>query len=234
MKPIITSHAFARFATLASVLLSFCSVVHSELNLPNIPLTVSVTATPLTLLTASRDHKLYYEAYNDASDLNGDGFLDIGYNPNITYYGYFDSYKCYNYNSGVFEPVYLTVSKTCGVNTAEWSGDYLNYLTMSRMDALRRVLYGGYRSTDDSSQTILERSYIPQDAHSWGKEYTSVSVDGYDISDYTPLSLPSTGTRHIFANTTLLSTTPPLLRILTNSNYRVWEWLSIERPVAGI
>jgi type IV pilus assembly protein PilY1 len=233
MKPIITSHAFARFATLASVLLSFCSVVHSELNLPNIPLTVSVTATPLTLLTASRDHKLYYEAYNDASDLNGDGFLDIGYNPNITYYGYFDSYKCYNYNSGVFEPVYLTVSKTCGVNTAEWSGDYLNYLTMSRMDALRRVLYGGYRSTDDSSQTILERSYIPQDAHSWGKEYTSVSVDGYDISDYTPLSLPSTGTRHIFANTTLLSTTPPLLRILTNSNYRVWEWLSIERPVAG-
>lgn len=53
---------------------------------------------------------------------------------------------------------------------------------MSRMDALRRVLYGGYRSTDTDQKTILERSYIPQDAHSWGKEYTSEAVDGYKIS----------------------------------------------------
>lgn len=212
----------------------FSGRVNSELNLPNIPLTVSVTATPLTLLTASRDHKLYYEAYNDASDLNSDGFLDIGYNPNITYYGYFDSYKCYNYSSGVFEPVYISeTDKTCPTNTGEWSGDYLNYLTMSRMDALRRVLYGGYRSTDDASSTILERSFIPQDAHSWGKEYTSYSVDGYYITDYTPLSQPSSGTRHIFANTTLLGTSDPLLRVLTNTAFRVWEWLSIERPVAG-
>jgi type IV pilus assembly protein PilY1 len=206
---------------------------YGTLNLPNIPLAVSVTATPITLLTASRDHKLYYEAYNDASDLNGDGFLDIGYNPNITYYGYFDSYKCYNYVSGVFEPVYLTVTKTCSSNSAEWSGDFLNYLTMSRMDALRRVLYGGFRSTDGTDTTVLERSFIPQDAHSWGKEYTSTSVDGYNISDYTPLSQPGTGTRHIFANTTLLNTSNPLLRVLTNTSFRVWEWLSIERPVAG-
>ena len=25
-----------------------------------------------------KDHKLYYEAYNDASDLNNDGVLDVG------------------------------------------------------------------------------------------------------------------------------------------------------------
>ena len=224
-----------RFSVSAALicLLLFSAVARGELNLPNTPLTVSVSATPLTLLTAARDHKLYYEAYNDASDLNGDGFLDIGYNPSITYYGYFDSYKCYNYNAGLFEPVYLTVTKTCTLNTGRWSGDYLNYLTMSRMDALRRVLYGGYRSTDTSSETILERAFIPQDAHSWGKEYTSIALDGYNISDYTPLSLPNTGTRHIFANTTLYGTTPPLLRVLTNSAFRVWEWLSIERPVAG-
>ncbi len=219
---------------LLGCLLSCLSLeAYGTLNLPNIPLAVSVTATPVTLLTASRDHKLYYEAYNDASDLNGDGFLDIGYNPNITYYGYFDSYKCYNYVSGVFEPVYLTVTKTCSSNSAEWSGDFLNYLTMSRMDALRRVLYGGFRSTDGTDTTVLERSFIPQDAHSWGKEYTSTSVDGYNISDYTPLSQPGTGTRHIFANTTLLNTSNPLLRVLTNTSFRVWEWLSIERPVAG-
>ena len=31
------------------------------------------------MLVVGRDHKLYYEAYNDASDLNGDGKLDVGY-----------------------------------------------------------------------------------------------------------------------------------------------------------
>ena len=35
---------------------------------------------PLNLLVMGRDHKLYYEAYNDHSDLNGGG-LDVGYKP---------------------------------------------------------------------------------------------------------------------------------------------------------
>ena len=237
MKSRHSSPSFLSLAGLLVWLLLFSATVGSQLNLPTSPLTVSVSATPLTLLTAARDHKLYYEAYNDASDLNNDTFLDIGYKPNITYYGYFDSYKCYNYNStsSLFEPVYLTLNKTCTSTTltGEWSGDYLNYLTMSRMDALRRVLYGGYRSTDSDTQTILERAYIPQDAHSWGKEYTSTTVDGYDIRDYTPLPQPGANTRHAFANTTILGTTPPLLRVLTSTTFRVWEWLSIERPVAG-
>ncbi|WP_150050694.1 PilC/PilY family type IV pilus protein [Methylomonas rhizoryzae] len=220
----------------AHVLPWFClNPALAAVDIPDIPLAVNISATPLTLLTAARDHKLYYEAYNDASDLNGDGSIDVGYQPTITYYGYFDSYKCYSYNSsnGVFEPAYTTVNKTCANSSGEWSGDFLNYLTMSRMDALRRVLYGGYRSTDTDSATILERVYIPQDAHSWGKEYTSTAVDGYDISSYTPLSQPATDKRHLFANTTLLETTTPLLRVLENSGFRVWEWLSIERPVAG-
>ncbi|MDO9107002.1 MAG: PilC/PilY family type IV pilus protein [Methylovulum sp.] len=194
------------------------------------PLYLSHNGTPLIMLTMERDHKLYYEAYNDASDINGDGVLDIRYNPGITYFGYFDSYKCYTYGSGKFSPSTITVNKQC---SGAWSGDYLNYLTTSRMDALRRVLYGGKRSTDTDPATVLERSFIPQDAHSWGKEYTREDLDGYDISDYTPLAQPAAGSRHIFANTTLYNTTDPLLRVLQNSNFRVWEWLSIERPVAG-
>ena len=74
--------------------------------------------------------------------------------------------------------------------TDEWSGDFLNYLTMSRIDALRKVLYGGYRYVDTATETVLMRSYIPQDAHAWGKEYESITRDGYDIQDYTPLDLP--------------------------------------------
>ncbi len=190
---------------------------------------------PLNMLVLGRDHKLYYEAYNDASDLNGDGVLDIRYKPaDIDYFGYFDSYKCYTYSSGVFEPQSVTTNKQC---SGQWSGDFLNYLTTARIDALRKVLYGGYRSTDTASDTILERTFVPQDAHSWGKEYTSVAVDGYDIRNYSPLSLPNAGTRHLFANTTPRTANgyaePPRLRYLTNRTNRIWNWVSKEAPVAG-
>ncbi|EIC23153.1 PilC/PilY family type IV pilus protein [Thiorhodovibrio frisius] len=211
-----------------------------------------VNAPPLTMLVMGRDHTLYYEAYNDASDLNGDGVLDVGYKPNmigsdgnrVDYFGYFDSDLCYDYDTGNgrFEPTGQASTKKCSGN---WSGDFLNYLTTSRVDALRKVLYGGKRIIDQGPDTdsctgtdcltVLERSYIPQDAHSWGKEYKSIDHDGYDIADYTPLSAPPDGMRHLFANTTLLKTgnKEPLLRVLPNSAYRIWEWVAIERPVAG-
>ena len=198
------------------------------------------------MLTMARDHKLYYEAYNDYSDLNGDGSLDVGYKPDaIEYYGQFDSYKCYSYSGGVFTPVAMsdalgttpeTYNKKCTGSGRDsyWSGDFLNYVTTSRIDALRKVLYGGFRSTDTTTQTILERAFIPQDAHSWGKEYQSVANDGYDISEYTPLAQPVTGKRHLFANVTLTGYgQPPLMRVLDNSSFRIWNWVSIERPVAG-
>ncbi|MBW2164001.1 MAG: fimbrial assembly protein, partial [Deltaproteobacteria bacterium] len=193
------------------------------------PLFLTTSVPPILMLTMGRDHKLYYEAYNDASDLDGDGALDIRYTPSIDYFGYFDSYKCYVYSSNKFTPDSTTADKTCSGN---WSGDFLNYLTTSRMDALRKVLYGGFRSTDSTSSTILERAFIPQDAHSWGKEYTSIAVDGYDIADYTPLAVPTGANRHLFASTTLSSGGDPVLRVLTNKTQRIWQWLSKERPVA--
>jgi len=226
------------------------------MNINQEPLFLTQAQPPLVMLTMARDHRLYYEAYNDYSDLNGDGNLDIGYRPSeINYYGYFDSFKCYNYSvaNKRFEPVSVSSNKQCG--GVYWSGDFLNYVTTSRMDALRKVLYGGYRSTDTTSTTVLQRVYIPQEAHSWGKEYLSIAHDGYDISDYTPLTVPASGRRHIFASVTLTETAqtsgdtgtiptldatagneannPPLLRVLQNSSLRVWNWLSTERPVAG-
>lgn len=218
-------------ALIWSVLLAGTSA-GAPLALQDVPLFLPQSVPPLNMIVMGRDHKLYYEAYNDASDLDGDGVLDIRYKPSIDYYGYFDSYKCYAYSSGIFEPQGVTSNKQC---SGQWSGDFLNYLTTSRIDALRKVLYGGNRSsdpTDSSGATVLERSHIPQDAHSWGKEYTSVATDGYDISNYTPYNIPTSG-RHLFANTTLINTSTPLLRVVLNQPYRIWEWVSIERPVAG-
>jgi type IV pilus assembly protein PilY1 len=202
-------------------------------NIANYPMYLGIApeAPPLTMLIMGRDHTLYYEAYNDASDLNGDGVLDVGYKPEeVDYFGYFDSDLCYAYSNGRFDPTAAATDKKC---SGAWSGDFLNYVTTSRIDALRKVLYGGRRIADDTDLTVLERSYIPQDAHSWGKEYLSESHDGYDISDYAPLSQPAFGTRHLFANTTLRGTEEPRLRVLKDSVYRIWEWVAIERPVAG-
>nr|WP_294973799.1 PilC/PilY family type IV pilus protein [uncultured Pseudomonas sp.] len=196
-----------------------------------LPLFVNPTVPPLNLLVVGRDHKLFFPAYNDASDLDGDGSLDIRYNPEITYFGYFDSNKCYTTNSGktLFTPSRFTDNKKCG---GQWSGDYLNYLTTSRADALRKVLYGGYRSTDTATETVLERSYIRQDAHTWGKEYLSVANDGYDIADYTPYT--ANGTYTLFANASTATNSAPYLRVLRNvKNTRIWGWVAREVTQGG-
>ena len=220
-------------AILSSIAITQTCYATSKDDYTLLPPFVSAGAPPLVMLVMGRNHKLYYEAYNDASDLNDDGVLDVGYKPDIDYYGYFDSFKYYEYNStnGRFDPVGTTDDKKCPSSGNYWSGDFLNYLTMSRMDCLRKVLYGGYRSTDTTSETVLQRVYIPQDAHSWGKEYESVGHDNYDIQDYTPLCLPTPGTRHLFASTTLSDNGDPLLRVALNNSHRIWEWVAKERPV---
>ena len=206
-----------------------------DLAIAQVPLFESANFPPMNMIVMGRDHSLYYPAYNDASDLTGDGVPDVGYKPEeIDYFGLFDSFKCYSYESGDgrFVPTGSAGSnKTCG---SGWSGDFLNWITTSRIDALRKVLYGGERLVDDEDETVLERSYVPQDAHSWGKEYQSPERDGYNISSYTPLSQPGSGRYHLFANTSLTgSPDRPRMRVLRDTGFRVWEWTAIERPVAG-
>jgi len=226
------------------VVLLNAGLSNADITIPNTPLIAQQNPTkPMTMIVAGRDHRLFYEAYNDASDIDGDGALDIRFKPNITYLGLFDPNLCYTYSgsgySGLFSPSSYAVDGKC---PGKWSGNWLNYVTTSRIDAVRKVLYGGYREVDTATRTILRRAYIPQDAHSWAKEYTSVAVDGYNIADYTPLSVPAPGRRHLFGNLTpnaytncgvlsSCSNLPPLLSVVTNSPGRVWGWASKERPV---
>lgn len=215
-----------------------------------VPLGVVQTGKPMVMLVAAKDHKLFYEAYNDASDIDGDGNLDIRFDPSITYFGLFDSKVCYTHagggtNTGLFTPSAVSTDTTTYKCPGKWSGNWLNYITTSRIDALRKVLYGGFREVDTATDTVLRRAYIPQDTHAWAKEYTSTAVDGYNISDYTPLSQPSgSGTRrHFFGNVTMSGSTncatpnncsvnlPPLMSVVTNSNLRVWDWASKQAPV---
>lgn len=105
-------------------------------------------------------------------------------------------------------PENWTEDKTVNVcDGSSWSGNFLNYLTSSKVDVLRRVLYGGSRffndvaptktskqvrfaKDGDSSVALLKHSHTLRDAHSWGKvlsgrqyNYRLNAKDFTDLSD---------------------------------------------------
>lgn len=169
------------------------------------PLFLTSVATPHVALVMSIDQELSKKAYSDYTNLDG-GILvtaDTTYRDNFNYYGYFDPDWCYTYNTTpatanarYFTPYakVLTTSpaghqctstsvlRTAGADGA-WSGNFLNWATMTRMDILRRVLFGGKRDVDTSSQTILQRAYLPNDIHSFVKIYSNADI--YKFTPYT-------------------------------------------------
>lgn len=242
----------------------------------SLPVNITDSVTPLVMINSSKDHQLFFKAYNDSSDLDSDGVADTTFKANIPYYGYFDSYKCYEYINNRFEPralaqtTYimdgtvssfdiggnLTVNITSllqgtvgggpygnwkildldtgatstsatsttlvasgsktfttsgawtaggnvrisvdipsyceGSNDAYWSGNFLNWATMSRIDTIRKILFGGHRRVDTSSSTILERTYLPTDIHSFAKYYNG--SDLAKLTPFTPNTTAPTGT----------------------------------------
>lgn len=146
-----------------------------------IPPFVSSSVPPAVMLVMSKDHKLFFKAYNDLLDLDEDGTIDTTYKDTIDYYGYFDFNKCYTYSSSRFEPSAWATGANSHYCSGAWSGNLLNWATMARIDVLRKVLYGGKRTVDTSTTTVLSRTTLPRDAHSWSKVYT-----GADISSLTP------------------------------------------------
>jgi len=182
--------------TLATPLSSTTSATYADQ-----PITAVQSAPPQLMLTISRDQQLQYKAYNDYSDLDNDGSLETTYKHSINYYGYFDSFKCYDYDTtnGRFNPASISSTKYCSGN---WSGNFLNWVSTTRLDAMRKLLYGGKRFIDTSSLTVLERSQLTSDAHSYAKYY-----NGADINQLTPFTTisntPATTTSTTTANLTL-------------------------------
>src|SRR5205809_2575950 len=89
---------FSRIAV-AAVALYAQGAGAAALNLGNSPLYLSSSVPPLVMLTVSKDHTLFSKAYNDYSDLDGDQIPETTYQHGIDYAGYFDSYKCYQYDT---------------------------------------------------------------------------------------------------------------------------------------
>ena len=198
---------------------------------PNI---VTTANRPMMMLAASKDHTLFGPIYTDFEDIDGDGTIDTTFIPTFKYYGYFDATKCYSYSTSNnrFNPAALaTVTGgryTCPSTSKWWSGNFLNWATMTRVDVVRKMLYGGRRSTDTNGTTVLARANLSKDSHSFVKYYR-----GTDIRDYTPFSTSdltkSTGSnKNVYAGLSICNRSTemspdgdPVIR-LAKGNYRLW------------
>jgi len=163
------------------------------------PLFLSASAKPHIALVMSTGEQLTKKAYSDYANLDGNllTMADTTYRDNFDYYGYFDSDWCYSYDStkSYFTPhaKHTGVGHQCSgagtgtfTDAGAWSGNFLNWATMTRMDILRKVLFGGLREVDTTDQTILRRAYIPNDTHSFVKIYKNTNND---INKFTPYTV---------------------------------------------
>jgi type IV pilus assembly protein PilY1 len=217
----------------------------------SVPILTVESVPPLVMLAMSMDHQYFIKAYNDYTDLDKDGTVERTYSDAFQYYGYFHSDLCYKYDDTDkrFNPVGTvddprdnandtSYDHYCSSDTASWSGNFLNWATMTRMDVVRKILYGGLRSTDTASNTVLERAYLPADAHSFAKYY-----NGGDLAKLTPHDTVRTDTTNsgnsdafdnlneglTICNTTFAgtsgssqaATTPPMMRVVSG-NYQLW------------
>lgn len=180
---------------------------------------------PMMMLTASRDHTLFAPIYTDYEDIDGDGAVDYTFKPTFRYYGYFDPEKCYSYNAteGRFKPAAMATSSNnrlvCVSGASQWAGNFLNWATMTRLDVVRKTLYGGRRVLDTDTDTTLEMASLAHDAHSFVKYYS-----GADIGDHTPFTasqLGNAGLTICSRGSTRDGLGYPVIRI-AKGNYSLW------------
>ena len=189
---------------------------------------------PNVMFVMGRDHNLFTAAYSDYTPLtennSADYFYTI-YHPEFIYEGMFTSDMCYEYkplptlvdadHNNAWVPTSMarlkkasshdgTVSADayyCG--DKKWLGNFMNYVTASRLDVIKTALYGGtrllkgneqydYTWGDNSISPVLTHTDALIDAHAWAKVFSSKMYENYpkvpkiDIDEISDLpDLPS-------------------------------------------
>ncbi|GAB2314068.1 pilus assembly protein [Stenotrophomonas geniculata] len=236
----LTPSQWLRWGTAGAVVAAVAALVIplraaiGDFDIAQEPLYSKQSQPPLMMMVMSRDEQLFNKAYSDYTDIGGgpdgseDGILDTTYLDAFEYGGYFDSKLCYSVTGTGASALFKAAAKGGGNNghscTGQWSGNFLNWVTMSRLDVMRSVLYGGLRTTDSLTQTIIERARIPNDLHAWVKVYT-----GSDIGSFAPLTANSTGWSFCNGNTS--ATSGSLMRVASGN----WsEWASTASYQCGV
>lgn len=104
------------------------------------PFISGASVKPNVLLMVDNSGSMNEFAYKNKG--YGDSNYDTSYDSNKTYYGYFDYTKMYQYDTTASGHFKLDSATTLD-KTSFWSGNFLNWLTMRRVDVVRKVLVGG-------------------------------------------------------------------------------------------
>jgi len=136
----------------------------------------------------------YYDGYDTETTSDDNMCTDsakpcTAFDNTATYYGYFNPTMWYQYQSNRFVPVGVKGSYTRNPST-DWDGNFLNWLTMRRVDILRKVLTGGKTTTGEGSgYDRLVGEVADCDLRGTYKRIANAAA-------YTPFS----GTRKIYVN----------------------------------
>jgi type IV pilus assembly protein PilY1 len=110
---------------------------------------------------------------DNSNSMNEQAYWDT-YDHSIEYYGYFEPYKKYSYGSNIF------VRDPAG----PWDGNFLNWLTMRKIDVARKVLMGGLATSRMGSGNQTNIGETPAIAgYDYMKTYTDTdNVTPFDSS----------------------------------------------------
>jgi type IV pilus assembly protein PilY1 len=178
----MTMKSILRVIIPISVFFSCAGVSHAE------PVMSDFTAYPPFLVVAPKPNVLILmdnsgSMFDFAYNFNGAG-VSQGFDPAIDYYGYFDSSKWYVSLGTSFVEAADKAVRAKAVN--EWDGNFLNWLTMRKIEIARKVLVGG---------KCVSRS-LWGDPHDLLAEKPDVSERGYlKEVDNAELYTPYVGTR---------------------------------------
>lgn len=131
------------------------------------PIFMTNSVTPNVLIVLDNSGSMNSMAYE------GNG----SYDPNVTYYGYFTSAFNYSYDGTKFN-----------INAAgPWSGNFLNWAAMRRVDVGRKVMMGGLATsrTGGGNQTNIGDSGSGWFVYKWGKNGDAATLApyvGWDIA----------------------------------------------------
>lgn len=155
--------------------------------LADAPLYLQLAVPPNVLFALSVE----YPTANSAAYIGSNNYADT-----TEYLGIFDPRKCYSYSTS--DAYFSPVSYASGTNgsghqcTGNWSGNFLNWVSMTGLDEFRWAMTGGNRYLDTSSLTVLERTY--QSGQGGTSNFPNKTFSGSNAT-----SLPS-GTSLTFVN----------------------------------
>ena len=174
----------------------------------SLPAFVTTSNAPNVMLLLSNDQTGFWRGYGGLTD----------YNNALIYYGYFDPNQCYKYDSTnkyfytqdswlAFN--HYTMNPATGREADGsilpgdkdmWSGNFLNWLTMTHVDFMRKTMTGGrVNGGDGTTWWLLERGDIADDcggstSECWTKTYCPVGTTNPDIGALTPFAAYVPGT----------------------------------------